>query len=70
MFHGLPLAAYRDRSLYSMRTDALDRFGTKLEKRFTRDQIRAMMEGAGLESITFSDNPYWCAVGYRNVEDH
>ena len=61
----LPLSAYRDRSFYSMRTDALDRFGTRLEKRFTRRQIRSMMEAAGLEGIVFSETPHWCAVGYR-----
>lgn len=61
-----PLSAYRQRSFYTMRTDALDRFGTRLEQRFTRAQIRAMMEQAGLEGIIFSDGvPYWCAVGYR-----
>lgn len=63
---GLPLSAYRDRSFYSMRTDALDRFGTSLERRFTRAQIQQMMERAGLERITFSSGvPFWCAVGYR-----
>ena len=31
-----PLSAYRDRSFYTMRTDALDRFGTRLERRFSR----------------------------------
>ena len=62
----LPLAAYRRRSFYSMRTDALDRFGTRVEKRFTREQIRCMMEAAGLERIGFSERPYWCAVGYRS----
>ena len=36
----LPLSAYRHRSLYAMRTDALDRFGTRLEKRFTREEMR------------------------------
>ena len=30
-----PLSFYRDRSFYMMRTDALDRFGTRLEQRFT-----------------------------------
>ncbi|MFZ5997974.1 MAG: class I SAM-dependent methyltransferase [Nitrospirota bacterium] len=61
-----PLSYYRKRSFYVMRTDALDRFGTSLEKRFTRDQIRKMMEDAGLENILFSDSrPYWCAVGYK-----
>jgi SAM-dependent methyltransferase len=62
----LPLSAYRDRSFYVMRTDALDRFGTRLEQRFTREQIRTMMEDAGLERVTFSEStPFWCAVGYR-----
>lgn len=62
----LPLSSYRDKSLYTMRTDALDRFGTRLEKRFTRDQIHTMMESAGLSNIRFSDKePYWCAVGYK-----
>ena len=49
-----------------MRTDALDRFGTALEQRFTARQIRQMMAAAGLERIQFSDAmPYWCAVGYK-----
>jgi ubiquinone/menaquinone biosynthesis C-methylase UbiE len=63
---GLPLAYYRDRSFYVMRNDALDRFGTRLEQRFTRNEIREMMTTAGLRDVTFSDAaPYWCAVGYR-----
>jgi hypothetical protein len=35
----LPLGFYRHLSFYTMRTDALDRFGTRLEQRFTRKQI-------------------------------
>jgi SAM-dependent methyltransferase len=62
----LPLSSYRKRSFYSMRTDALDRFGTRVEKRFTRQQIQSMMEAAGLEGIVFSEAPHWCAVGYRS----
>lgn len=63
---GLPLSYYRARSFYTMRTDALDRFGTRLERRFTAAQIRSMMAAAGLESITFSPSPpYWCAVGLK-----
>lgn len=55
-----PLNAYAERSFYVMRTDALDRFGTKLEKRFTRPQIVAMLESVGLQDIQFSDSvPYW-----------
>ncbi len=62
-----PLSSYRNRSFYTMRTDALDRFGTRLEQRFTLNEIRQMMEEAGLERIEFSDSPpYWCAVGYKS----
>jgi ubiquinone/menaquinone biosynthesis C-methylase UbiE len=63
-----PLSAYRDRSYYTMRTDALDRFGTRLEQRFTRAQIETMMHAAGLEGIRFSESiPFWCAVGTRRA---
>ena len=49
-----------------MRTDAFDRFGTRLEKRFTRPEIIHMMELAGLEQIGISDRPpYWCAIGRK-----
>jgi SAM-dependent methyltransferase len=62
----LPLAAYRRRSFYVMRTDALDRFGTRLEQRFTAGQIRALLTDAGLENIRLSDAPpFWCAVGEK-----
>jgi len=61
-----PLSAYRWRSYYSMRTDALDRFGTRLEHRMTRDQIKAMMERAGLSDICFFESvQFWCAVGRK-----
>lgn len=64
----VPLSFYRHRDFYVLRTDALDRFGTKLEKRFSKDEIRQMMERAGLERIVFSDHPpYWCALGYRGL---
>lgn len=62
----LPLYGYRDYSLYTMRTDARDRFGTPLEQRFTREEIREMMSAAGLSDIIISDGePYWCAVGVK-----
>lgn len=62
----LPLSAYRKSSFYTMRTDALDRFGTRLEQRFSRSQIKEMMTKSGLDHIVFSDgSPFWCAVGYR-----
>ena len=50
-----------------MKTDALDRFGTRLEKRYTKDEIFNMMKEAGLRNIIFSENaPYWVAVGEKN----
>jgi len=62
----LPLSFYRNLSFYTTRTDALDRFGTRLEQRFTKSDIKLMMEEAGLENIVFSNNnPYWVAVGFR-----
>jgi ubiquinone/menaquinone biosynthesis C-methylase UbiE len=63
---GLPLAYYADKSFYVMRTDAYDRFCTRLEKRFTRPQIEAMLKRAGFADIRFSDRePFWCAVGIK-----
>jgi len=62
----LPLAPYRHYSFYTMRTDALDRFGTRLEQRFSRAQIEAMMRRSGLIDITFRDGvPYWVACGRK-----
>lgn len=49
-----------------MRTDALDRFGTKLEQRFSKKEIILMMKKSGLKNIKFSDHPpYHCALGYK-----
>ena len=61
----IPLSQYRETSFYTMRTDALDRFGTRLEKRFSKAEIETMMRDAGLEEITFSTTSFWTAVGYR-----
>jgi ubiquinone/menaquinone biosynthesis C-methylase UbiE len=61
-----PLHFYRHLSYYTMRTDALDRFGTTLEQRFTREQIKTMLEQAGCGDVVFRDGePYWCAVGIK-----
>jgi len=61
-----PLAYYRDKSFYVMRTDAFDRFSTRLEQRFTRAQIEAMLNSAGLTGVRFSPSePFWCAVAFK-----
>ena len=51
----MPLHAYRDCSFYTMRTDARDRFGTPVEKRFTRSEINIIMKRSGLDNIVISD---------------
>lgn len=61
-----PLSQYRKNSFYVMRNDALDRFGTRIEQRFSKDEIRAMMQRCGLENTTFSTTSFWTAVGYKS----
>ncbi len=64
--NGMPLSYYRNWNFYTMRTDALDRFGTRLEHRYTQGEIRQMMQEAGLEHIVFNEfAPYWCALGFK-----
>ena len=61
-----PLSIYRRSSLYLLRTDALDRFGTKLENRFSRAEIEKILFEAGLEEITFRESePFWCVLGRK-----
>jgi ubiquinone/menaquinone biosynthesis C-methylase UbiE len=64
----LPLSYYADKSFYVMRTDAYDRFSTRLEQRFTRAEIARMLDKAGFEDVRFSQTvPFWCAVGFKPV---
>jgi hypothetical protein len=63
----LPLSYYADKSFYVMRTDAYDRFCTRLERRFRRDEIERMLARAGFKNVTFSSKqPFWCAVGIKS----
>ena len=65
-----PLSSYKNLSFYTMRTDALDGFGTRLEQRFTRKEIKVIMLEAGLENIEFSNSkPFWVAVGYKSTKE-
>jgi hypothetical protein len=62
----IPLAFYADHDWATLRADALDRFGTAVEHRFTRSEVEAMMTAAGLRDIRFSEGPpYWTAVGFK-----
>lgn len=61
-----PLMIYRKSSFYTMRTDALDRFGTRLEHRFSRSELQEMMDRCGLTDICFRDEmPHWVACGIK-----
>jgi len=64
--NSIPLSYYRNRSYYTMRTDSRDRFGTPLERRFSRIEIENMLINAGLENISISETaPFWFAVGIK-----
>ena len=58
----MPLFQYRERSFYVMRNDSLDRFGTSLEKRFSKEQIYSLFENAGLRDAYISPEPPWWVV--------
>ena len=59
----LPLSFYKNESLYTMRTDSLDRFGTKLEKRFSKKEITKLLNKTGFKDVEFSNKmPYWVAI--------
>ena len=61
-----PLTWYRNESFYILRTDALDRFGTRLEQRFTKEEITRMLEETGFQNIKFSNRePFWTVLAYK-----
>lgn len=56
----IPLNSYADRSFFSIRTDSRDRFGTRVERRISKIEIKKLCLKNGLEDIQFSeDYPYW-----------
>jgi SAM-dependent methyltransferase/uncharacterized protein YbaR (Trm112 family) len=62
----VPLSFYGGASFRTMRNDSLDRFGTRLEKRFSRAQVEESLVRAGLTGVTVSPRaPYWHAVARR-----
>lgn len=61
-----PLASYARLSVYSLRTDARDRFGTRLEQRFSRSEVAQMLTDAGLVDVRVPETfPYWIGLGRR-----
>jgi SAM-dependent methyltransferase len=62
----IPLHGYEKTSFYIIRNDALDRFGTPLEQRFSKAQIETMMREGGLTDIVFGrEIPFWHAIGRK-----
>ncbi|HEV7781556.1 MAG TPA: glycosyltransferase [Chitinophagaceae bacterium] len=60
------LSDYRDKSFHIIRNDSLDRFGTKLEQRFSKKDIEYMMTQSGVTNIVFSSkSPFWHAIGVK-----
>ena len=63
----IPLSDYRAKPFYQCKNDALDRFGTRLEQRFSKAKITAMLTKAGCTKIEFSPNtPYWCCLAFKD----
>lgn len=61
-----PLSYYADKSINIIRNDALDRFGTPLEQRFSKIEIADMLKKAGINNCTFSNKePYWHVLGKK-----
>ena len=61
-----PLSFYRNTPLVNLKVSSLDRFGTNLERRFSKTEIEAMMRRVGLTEISFQDEaPYWIALGRK-----
>lgn len=61
------LSDYRNKPFYQMRNDALDRFGTRLEQRFSRQQIEDMLLDSGFRDVSFSEEmPFWTSISYKS----
>ncbi len=62
----IPLSDYADKSFFIIRNDSLDRFGTTLEQRFSKQEVIELMEKSGLGNIVVSPaTPYYHAVGQK-----
>jgi hypothetical protein len=62
----LPLAAYNNKSFFIIRNDSLDKFGTNLEQRFSKQQVEAFMKNCGLTDVVISSGtPYYHSIGKK-----
>ena len=64
--NNFPLIYYSKKPFYFMRNDSLDRFGTRLENRFSRNEIKELFLKSGFKDVVFSKKkPFWCACGVK-----
>ena len=64
--NNIPLNYYKDKNFYIIYNDSLDRFGTKLEKRFSKKEIKKMLLETGFNNIKFNKSmPYWTVLSYK-----
>ena len=64
-----PLHHYANMPFVMLQNDALDRFGTRLEQRFSKKEIVVMLDSAGfdLSTLKFSDvEPFWTFYVKKN----
>ena len=62
----IPLNYYKDKNFYIIYNDALDRFGTKLEKRFSKKEIKDLLIKTGFKEIKFNKTmPFWTVISYK-----
>lgn len=67
----LPLSHYKNLPFKVLRNDALDRFGTRIEQRFSRSEIKSMFSAAGFNptKIKFSEEePFWTFSAVKTSE--
>jgi len=66
-----PLHHYANMPFVMLQNDALDRFGTRLEQRFSKKEITEMLGNAGfdLSTLKFSDvEPFWTFTVKKNSD--
>ena len=62
----IPLSTYRKYSFKTMRTDSLDRFGTRIEHRMSKNQLEFELSRLGFTNIKFSQKvPFWTVYAVK-----
>lgn len=64
----LPMKQYAQYPFRVCVNDQFDRFSAPIENRYTRAEVQAWLERAGLENITIRPNFGWCATGRKPIQ--